>query len=80
VNDDGYLATAATSSAALSGGKILRDNVPVDYVPESSDVVWAAILVVEVIGVLPDIESKNGLATTGPSKFSHEGVVLVGCR
>lgn len=32
-------------------------NIPVHHVPEGGDVVWAAVLVVQVISVFPDIES-----------------------
>jgi len=38
----------------------LVDGVPVDDVPPGVDVFWAPIEVLQVIGVLPDIESQNG--------------------
>src|SRR6266705_2525987 len=35
---------------------VLRDRVPVDHVPPSLDVIRSAVLVKEVISVLPDVE------------------------
>ena len=39
------------------------DPFPVDYIEKSFDVFWSSVLVFEVIGVFPDVNSKNrGLA------------------
>src|SRR5437660_1700680 len=52
----------------------LCDLVPVHYVPPRRDIVGSLVLVLEVIGVLPDIETEErGLAF-------HERAVLVGRR
>ena len=53
--------------------------IPVDDSPESTDVIRAAILVIEVIGVLPDIESKDGGGTTASCSGAHEWIVLIWC-
>ena len=34
--------------------------IPVYHVPEAFDVVWATVLITEVVGVLPDVESEDG--------------------
>ena len=49
------------------------NSVPVDQVEERPDVIWAAVLIVQVVGVLPDIQPKDGGATF------HQWAVLVGC-
>ena len=56
----------------MGGGVSIGNCVPVDNVPESADIVRASILVVQVVGVFPDIETKNGSASF------HQGAVLVG--
>jgi hypothetical protein len=39
----------------LGVGEALVDFVPVDYVPPRGQVVGAAVVVFEVVGVLPDV-------------------------
>src|SRR5262249_2266158 len=51
------------SSAGL--GETLGDVVPVDDVPESVDVVGALVLVLEVVGVLPDVAAEQRHAAVG---------------
>ena len=48
--------------------------VPVDDIPERTDVVGASILVIQVIGMFPDIETKNGRQSL------RERVILIGRR
>src|SRR5690606_8199235 len=55
-------------------GVLLRDGVPVHDVPPRLDVVGTAVLVVQVVGVLPDVEAEDrGVAV-------HDRRVLVGRR
>ncbi len=54
------------------GGVKLGDFIPIHHVPDGLKVVRAAILVVEVVGVLPDINAKDGFVAV------HQGAVLVG--
>ena len=56
---------------------VLTDLVPVDNVPPVADVLGPAVLVLEVVRVLPDIESKDGEHDLLRDAL-HEGVVLVG--
>src|SRR5450755_3583926 len=44
------------------GGEVGLGGVPVHDVPERGDIIRPAVLVVEIIGVLPDIEAEDGLA------------------
>jgi hypothetical protein len=53
-------------------------SVPIDDIPEGGDVVGAAVLVVEIIGVLPDIEADDGFAFNTCDGLAHDGAVLVG--
>src|SRR4029079_9990914 len=49
--------------ALLRGGVPLGDLVPVDHVPPRLQVVRALVLVLEVVGVLPDVDAEQrGLA------------------
>ena len=41
------------------------DDGPVDEGPEGGEVGGAAVLVVEVVGVLPDVEGEDGLEAAG---------------
>ncbi len=52
--------------------KALCDGIPVHHVPPSGDVVGALVLIFQIVGVLPDIETEQGCAGV-----IHEGVILV---
>src|SRR5437763_3446381 len=55
----------------LPCGKPLLHFVPIDHVPPRADVVGAAVLVLQVVGVLPDVEAKH-------REFSlHQRAVLI---
>src|SRR5688572_8972800 len=55
--------------------KPLRHLSPIDHVPPRRDVVRTAVLVFQVVGVLPHVEAKKHVAWA----FAlHEGIVLVG--
>ena len=43
------------------GGEALVDFVPVDGVPPGGEVVGALVLVLEVVGVLPDVVAEDGV-------------------
>src|SRR5580704_13098225 len=49
----------------------LVDLVPVHHVPPGTDVVGASVLILEVVSVLPDIDSQHRLLPL------HQGTVLV---
>src|SRR5690606_1978405 len=51
---------------------VLLDGRPVHHVPEVLDVFGAAVLVLEVIGVLPHVQAEDGRVPV------HHRVVLVG--
>src|SRR5207302_8575250 len=38
---------------------IFRHSVPIDYVPPSLDVIGPAVLVIEIVSVLPNIETQH---------------------
>src|SRR5579864_9508214 len=57
---------------ALECLKAVVDFIPVDYIPPSRQVFGAAIVVFEVVGVLPNVIAENGEQALG------DGVVLVG--
>ena len=63
---------ACAAGVWLEHLEIFGDLGPVDEVPEGVDVVWATVLVVEVVGVLPDIQAKDWFVS------EHDGGVLVG--
>ena len=40
--------------------------LPVDDFPDGGEVIGAAVLVLEVVGMFPDIDAENGLPATAP--------------
>src|ERR1039458_5483613 len=58
--------------AGLGVGEALVDFVPVDNVPPRGEVVGAAAVEFQVVGVLPDVVAEDGVEAIG------EGTVLVG--
>ena len=65
-------ALSGCSDLLLGVGEALVDFVPVDDVPPGGEVVGAAVVVLEVVGVLPDVVAEDGVEAVG------EGGVLVG--
>ena len=63
---------------AFGGGVALGYGVPIDDVPEGADVIRTAVLVLQVVGMLPNVESEDGGAFA-IDVARHEGAVLVGC-
>src|SRR5262245_6478394 len=60
---------ASESPMALSRhGVVIGGLGPVDDGPPGFDVVRPAVLVLEVIGVFPDVETENGLAAVHPRR------------
>ena len=54
--------------------KPLFHHFPIDNLPQCLQVGWASVLVVEIVGVLPDVESEDGAEPMG------DGVVGAGVR
>src|SRR5260370_31296737 len=71
------IATIRNGSRAANGilaalrSVIFCDSVPVYYVPPGFDVIGPAVLVFEIIGVLPNINAENGCVAV------HQRTVLV---
>src|SRR5690606_35050037 len=61
----------ALACLAAGGGEALGDLVPVDHVPPGLDVGRAAVLVLEVVGMLPDVQAHDRVEAV------HQGAVLV---
>jgi hypothetical protein len=49
----------------LGVGETLVDFVPVDDVPPGGEVVGAAVVVLEVVGVLPNVVADDGVEAVG---------------
>jgi hypothetical protein len=58
--------------ACFERGEALVDFVPIDYVPPRGEIFGAAVVVLQVVGVLPDVVAEDGVEALG------ERVVLVG--
>src|ERR1700676_3497667 len=58
----------------LCSSVVLRGGVPIDDVPPSLDVIGAHVLIFQVVGVLPNVNTENGLGT------ERNGRVLIRCR
>ena len=55
----------------LLSAQILRHKIPVDQIPPCRDVIRPAILIFQIIGVLPDVQTKNRLLAL------HQRIVLI---
>src|SRR5205807_9032280 len=66
--------TRIPNPVLLARGKPLLDLVPVDRVPPRVDVIRAAVLVLEIVGVLPHVEADDR------ELAFHQRAVLVGGR
>src|SRR4051812_4638078 len=65
---------SATPFRSVLGAVVLRDLSPIHHIPPGLDVIGPAILVIEIIGVFPDIDAEQrGIAL-------HQRAILVWCR
>ena len=63
----------------LQGGEVICLGLrPIDHRPNGFEVIGAAVLIVEIIGVFPDIDSEDWGAFDSCDCFAHQGVILVG--
>src|ERR1700684_4393791 len=58
--------------AGFEGGVAFVDLVPVDGVPPGGQIFGAAVVVFQVVGVLPDVVAEDGIVALG------DGTVLIG--
>ena len=54
------------------------DPIPIYNLPKRRNVLGATVVVIEVVGVLPDVDPQNGKHRHA-SPPVHEGVILVLC-
>src|SRR5262245_30254021 len=69
-----YNACSNRQRAGLGGGVALGDLVPVHHVPPRLEIVAAAVLIVEIVGVLPHVIAKQHALAF------HQRRILVGTR
>jgi len=56
-----------------------RDRRPIDLIEQCRNIVRASVLIVQVIGVLPNIDSQEWASLSGAGDNArHKGVVLIG--
>src|SRR5665811_904623 len=58
--------------AGFEGGVAFVDLVPVDDVPPGGEIFGTAVVVFQVVGVLPDVVAEDGVEALG------DGAVLIG--
>ena len=63
--------------ALLHLGVALASELPVDDAPVRLDVVWAAVLVLQIVSVLPDIEANDWSSLSARNLLAHQWRVLV---
>lgn len=62
----------------LQGGEVIGLGLrPIDYRPDGFEVIGAAVLIVEIIGVFPDVDAKDWGAFDSGDCFAHQGVILI---
>lgn len=59
-------------------GEVVVYFGPIDHIPKSGDVIGPAVLVIEVVGMFPDIETEDGNAGTSGDGIAHLGIILIG--
>src|ERR1700719_2551083 len=57
---------------------ILGHSVPVHHVPPGLDVIGPAVLVIQIVSVLPNVDSEDRSAFSAGNSFSHQRTVLIG--
>ena len=66
-------------NSLLPGSLVIFGNFrPVDDVPDRFQIVGAAILVFEIIGVLPNVHAEHRFALAAGDGLAHSRIVLVG--
>ncbi len=68
------MAASAFALAGVAGG----DDIPVHHIPKCGDVVGTAVLIVEVVGVFPDVETEDRAIAATAEVGSHDRIVLIG--
>ena len=71
---DTEYARAEWLAATHALGKALRNLVPIDDIPPGCQIIWAAVLILQIVGMLPDIVAHDREEAVG------EGAILVGGR
>src|SRR5262249_41945119 len=74
---EGVITSAALSHAERAGlcrGITLRDLRPIHRIPPRGEIIAAAVLVVQIVRVLPHVVAEQGALAV------HDWVVLVGAR
>ena len=59
--------------ASLHACQTMADDLPIDHVPKGGEVVGAAILVLQIIGVFPHIAAKQAGET-----FKQDAILICG--
>lgn len=62
------------------GEVVFLGGIPVYDIPKRGDIVGAAVLVEEVVRVLPDVDHEDAAAFDASNGFAHQRAVLVGRR
>ena len=58
-----YLSASGKASQGISlSGEVFRSLLPVDHVPECVHIVGASILIIQVVGMFPDVQTDYRLA------------------
>src|SRR4051794_7372258 len=68
---------ASSGNGLLCRRKTFRDFGPINHIPESRDVIGAAVLVIQIVGVFPDVETQNWRAADAGRGLAHERAVLI---
>src|SRR5689334_8428490 len=67
----------ATEVHSREGLIILRHLSPIDDVPKRLEIIGAAILVLEVVGVFPNVAAEERFALHASDSLAHDWIVLI---
>ena len=67
------------SGTSLDEGLSLEDflrSVPVHEAPKGRDVIWPSVLIIQVVGMLPDVQPDDGSADVFRHSFHKRGILI----
>ena len=53
------------------------NRIPIDDIPKRGNVIRTAVLIIQVVSMLPDVESENRRAADSCNRLAHQRAVLV---
>src|SRR3954467_8218038 len=76
--DAAFVKSTAETKALLRRGEVVLFGLrPIDHIPDGLQVIGAAVLVVEIVGVLPHVHAEDWRAFDAGDGLAHDWAVLI---